>query len=84
MSKVSEERLADIICKRAAKVVERHGLDEDNFLAIKEVRFPHGRADVVIYGLYGGLYVVPLGIEVKRSIASGTDLFYYIEQIRET
>jgi hypothetical protein len=84
MSKVGEEGLADIICKRAAKVIERHGLDEDNFLAIKEVQFPHGRADVVIYGLHGGLYVVPLGIEVKRYIASGTDLFHYIEQIRET
>jgi hypothetical protein len=84
MSKVGEEGLADVICKRAAKVVEKHDLDKDSLLAIKEVQFPHGRADVVIYGLHGGLYVVPFGIEVKRSIVSGTDLFHYIEQIRET
>jgi hypothetical protein len=47
------------------KVIERHGLDEDNFLAIKEVRFPHGRADVVIYGLYGGLHVVRLALRSR-------------------
>jgi hypothetical protein len=38
----------------------------------------------VIYGLYEDLYVVPVGIEVKTSTKSGTELYYYINQIRET
>jgi hypothetical protein len=38
----------------------------------------------VIYGLYEDLYVVPVGIEVKTSIKSGTELYYYINQLRET
>jgi len=78
------ERFVDFVCERAVKVLERHGLDRDNFLAIKEVRFPHGRADLVIYGLRNGLYVFPLGVKVKKSIKSGMDLFRYITQIRES
>lgn len=79
-----EKKLVDLVCEGAVKVVERHGLDKENFLAIKEVQFPHGRADLVIYGLCNGLYVFPLGVEVKESIKSGTDLFYHITQIRES
>jgi hypothetical protein len=81
---LGEKDLADIVYERAVKVVERHGLDKANFLPLKEVRFPHGRADVVIYGLYNDLYVLPFGVEVKKSIVSGTDLLYCIDQIRGT
>jgi len=29
-----EKRLADLICEKAIKVLERHGLDKEGFLAI--------------------------------------------------
>lgn len=68
----------------AVEVVDKQGLDKDNFLVMKEVRFPHGRADAVIYCLIKGLYVVPLGIEVKKEVKSGTEFLEYVNQMRET
>jgi hypothetical protein len=38
----------------------------------------------VIYGLYENLYAVPIGVEVKTTIKSGTELYYYIDQLRKT
>lgn len=39
---------------------------------------------MVVYGLYEGLYVVPIGVEVKVAIRSGRELYQYIAQVRET
>ena len=79
-----ERDLINELCTNALKIVKEHDLDEDKFLPLSQVPFPHGRADAVIYGLYKGLYVVPLGVEVKKQVSSGTELFYYINQMRET
>ena len=70
--------------RNAQKILREHKLSERKFLVLKEVPFPHGRADIVIYGLYRDLYIVPIGIEIKSNIKSGTDLFYHISQVRET
>jgi hypothetical protein len=64
--------------------LKKHGLSKEDALVVKELKFPHGRADVVIYGLYENLYAVPIGVEVKTTIKSGTELYYYIDQLRET
>ena len=66
------------------KIIDEHGLSRDDSIVLKEVSFPHGRADVVVYGLYEDLYVVPIGVEVKTEIKSGTELFNYISQMKET
>lgn len=66
MPEVGEKKLVNTLLKNAAKIAGKHDLDVGNVLFLKELAFPHGRADVVVYGLYRGLYVVPIGIEVKR------------------
>ena len=85
-SQKKEGGLIDKLCANASKIIKEHDLDvdKDKFLYLSQVTFPHGRADIVIYGLYKGLYVVPLGVEVKKQVSSGTELFHYINQIRET
>lgn len=86
MPRAKEKELIDLLCnpKNAAEIAEKHGLDKENVLVLKELSFPRGRADVVIYGLYRDLYVVPIGIEVKSRVMSETRLLQYITQIRKT
>jgi hypothetical protein len=82
--RLRENEILDYIEKHIDKILEVHGLSKENALFVTELIFPHGRADAVIYGLYEDLYVVPIGMEVKTSIKSGTELYYYISQLRET
>jgi len=82
--RLRENEILSYIEKHIDKILEVHGLSKENALFVTELVFPHGRADAVIYGLYEDLYVVPIGIEVKTSIKSGTELYYYINQLRET
>ena len=82
--RLRENEILSYIEKHIDKILEVHGLSKENALFVTELIFPHGRADAVIYGLYEDLYVVPIGIEVKISIKSGTELYYYINQLRET
>lgn len=81
-TRVSEKELVNKLCAKTRKVIDKHDLDKDDFLALGQVSFPHGRADAVLYGLYKGLYVVPIGVEVKTKIESGTELFRYVDQMR--
>jgi hypothetical protein len=82
--RLKEKEILNYIDKHKDKILEEHGLSKENVLFVKELKFPHGRADAVIYGLYKDLYVVPIGIEVKTTIVSGTELYYHINQLRET
>jgi hypothetical protein len=82
--RLKEKKILSYIDKHKDKILEEHGLSKENALFVKELKFPHGRADAVIYGLYKDLYVIPIGIEVKTTIVSGTELYYHINQIRET
>jgi len=82
--KSSEGEIIKRIEEHKRKILEAHELNREKALVIRELRFPHGRADIIIYGLLEDLYVVPIGVEVKTSIKSGTELYYYINQIRET
>lgn len=79
-----EKEIVDFIGKHKSVILDKHGLSKEDALIVKELKFPHGRADVVIYGLYENLYAVPIGVEVKSTIKSGTELYYYIDQLRET
>jgi hypothetical protein len=79
-----KKEILGCINKHKDVVLEKHGLSKEDALIVKELKFPHGRADVVIYGLYENLYTVPIGVEVKTTIKSGTELYYYINQLRET
>jgi hypothetical protein len=79
-----KEKILGCINKHKDVILEKHGLSKEDALIVKELKFPHGRADVVIYGLYENLYAVPIGVEVKTTIKSGTELYYYIDQLRET
>jgi hypothetical protein len=81
---LGEKEIVDFIDKHKSVILGEHGLSKEDALFLKEFEFPHGKADAVIYGLYEDLYVVPVGIEVKTSIKSGTELYYYINQLRET
>jgi len=82
--RLKEKEILNYIDKHKDKILKEHGLSKENALFVKELKFPHGRADTVIYGLYKDLYVIPIGIEVKTTIVSGTELYYHINQIRET
>jgi hypothetical protein len=82
--RLRENEILSYIERHVDKILEEHGLSKENALFVTELIFPHGRADAVIYGLYEDLYVVPIGMEVKTSIKSGTELYYYIGQLRET
>ena len=82
--RLRENEILSYIERHVDKILEEHGLSKENALFVTELIFPHGRADAVIYGLYEDLYVVPVGMEVKTSIKSGTELYYYINQLRET
>jgi hypothetical protein len=82
--RLGENEILSYIERHVDKILEEHGLSKENALFVTELIFPHGRADAVIYGLYEDLYVVPIGMEVKTSIKSGTELYYYISQLRET
>jgi hypothetical protein len=82
--RLKEKEILNYIDKHKDKIFEEHGLSKENVLFVKELKFPHGRADAVIYGLYKDLYVIPIGIEVKTTIVSGTELYYHINQLRET
>ena len=84
MTRVSEKELIDILCNNATKIIHKHGLDSDEFLPIRQILFPHGRADAVIYGLYKGLFIMPIAVEVKKKVLSCTELLYFIDQIRKT
>ena len=79
-----EKEIVDFIDKHKSVILDKHGLSKGDALFLKEFIFPHGKADAVIYGLYKDLYVVPIVIEAKKSIKSGTDLYSYINQLRET
>jgi hypothetical protein len=81
---LGEKEIVDFIDEHKSVILGEHGLSKEDALFLKEFEFPHGKADAVIYGLYEDLYVVPVGIEVKTSIKSGTELYYYINQLRET
>lgn len=76
--------LADAICRNADAILREHDLIANGLPPFRELPFPHGRADVVVFGLYKHLYVVPIGVEVKRSIKSATELVSYINQVRDT
>ena len=84
MSSKYSRKIVNYIEIHKRKILEIHELNEEEVLVVRELRFPHGRADAVIYGLFDDLYVVPIGVEVKTRIKSGTELYYYINQIRET
>jgi hypothetical protein len=79
-----EKEIVDFIDKHKSLILDKHGLSKEDALFLKEFEFPHGKADAVIYGLYKDLYVVPIVIEAKESIKSGTDLYKCINQLRET
>jgi hypothetical protein len=81
---LGEKEIVDLTDKHKSVILDKHGLSKEDALIVKELKFPHGRADVVIYGLYENLYAVPIGVEVKTTIKSGTELYYYIGQLRET
>ena len=74
---LGEKEIVDLIDKHKSVILDKHGLSKEDALIVKELKFPHGRADVVIYGLYENLYAVPIGVEVKTTIKSGTELYYY-------
>jgi len=82
--KVSENEISNKLLSNPFELINKHELDRDYVLALKQLPFSHGRADVVIYGLYKGLYVIPFGVEVKREVKSVTDLSNHITQIRES
>jgi hypothetical protein len=82
--RLKEKEILDYISKHRDVILEKHELSKEDALIVKELRFPHGRADVVVYGLYENLYAVPIGVEVKTTITSGTVLYRYINQLRET
>ena len=73
-----------MICRSADVILREHDLIANGLPPFRELPFPHGRADVVVFGLYKHLYVVPIGVEVKRSIKSATELVSYINQVRDT
>jgi len=73
-----------VICRSADVILREHDLIANGLPPFRELPFPHGRADVVVFGLYKHLYVVPIGVEVKRSIKSATELVSYINQVRDT
>jgi len=77
------EGFVDIVCGGAVKVLGVHGLGRDDFLVLRGVRFPHGRADVVIYGLCGGLYVLPLGVGVGGFVGGEEDFLRQVGRVRE-
>ena len=56
------------------KILEKHGLEPGHVLkkpfVLKEVSFKGGRADIIVFGLQAGLYVVPIAIEVKKRMGS--------------
>jgi len=81
---LGEKEIVDFIDKHKSVILDKHGLSKEDALFLKEFEFPHGKADAVIYGLYKDLYVVPIVIEAKESIKSGTDLYKCINQLRET
>ena len=79
-------RIIELISANAEEILREHNLDED-FVTVKEFKFPRGRADLVIYGLYKGLCVIPIAIEVKvkkkdksASKLSATDLLNIINE----
>ena len=43
-------KLVDIVEKNACEILGIHGL-KGEWLAVRELKFPHGRGDVILYGL---------------------------------
>ena len=66
--RLRENEILSYIERHVDKILEEHGLSKENALFVTELVFPRGRADAVIYGLYEDLYVVPIGMEVKRPL----------------
>ena len=82
MSRSIHAKLVSIVEKNAFEILGKHGF-KDDYLTVRELRFPHGRADLVLYGLCEGISVMPIAVEVRREIVSGVDLLATInEKIR--
>jgi len=75
----SHTQIVNFIEENACEVLSRHGL-EGEYLTVRELRFPHGRADVVLYGLCEGLSVMPVAIEVRGEFISGLDVLGTINE----
>jgi len=76
----SHSRITNLISANAKEILREHNLEGD-FIAVKELKFSRGRADLVIYGLCRGFCVIPIAIEVKgKGIVSATDLLNTINE----
>ena len=75
----SHAKLVGIVEENACEILSRHDL-KGEYLSVRELRFPHGRADVVLYGLCEGISVMPIAVEVRQEIISGVDILGTINE----
>ncbi len=75
----SHAKLVGVVEESAREILSRHGL-KGEYLTVRELRFPHGRADVVLYGLCEGVSVMPIAVEVRREVVSGVDILATINE----